>query len=356
MSRSAPVVDVRDIDAGALGRSLVAAGIASGALRALRSLPAGEWPGGMSELVRLALDWDGDGPETLVAKQAARGDRTRATAGFMRMYEREVAFYEQLAPRSPLAAPDCHHAAFDGESRRFLLLLADRRADRALDELAGCSIDDARTVVAAMGGLHAEFHDAPPALGDALLPALGTQWYATCWSQLLAATWEPAATIHADLTDSGTRALGDALIAGTEPVLARLSRGPRTLCHGDLRADNLLLGADGVLRAVDWQLMHRSRGVCDLGYFMAVSLELDVRRRHHDELVELYVDAYGRVDRATLLDELRDAAAAAFMIPVIASAALDLQDARGVAVCRTTYRRAAAFADDLDCVARLAAG
>lgn len=59
-------------------------------------------------------------------------------------------------------------------------------------------------------------------------------------------------------------------------VFGLLSRAPVTIVHGDFRLDNMFFGtATGGLpfAVVDWQLIKRGRGVIDVAYFLAWSIE-----------------------------------------------------------------------------------
>ena len=60
------------------------------------------------------------------------------------------------------------------------------------------------------------------------------------------------------------RSVGDGLAAALPLVAEELSRPPVTLAHGDLRLDNLFFHEACGVRACDWQLTGRSRGMRDL--------------------------------------------------------------------------------------------
>src|SRR5262249_5597605 len=141
--------------------------------------------------------------------------------------------------------------------------------------------------------------------------------------------------------DAGDR-LGDEMPA----LAARLAAPPRTLAHGDVRADNVFLTAAGV-RLCDWQLVDRSRGLRDLGYFLSQSLPPDVRAASEERLVELYVDrlaaagvrGYGPADA---WDDYGVAVRFTFAYPVVAGGGLDVDDERATRLIRTILLRSAA--------------
>ena len=77
-------------------------------------------------------------------------------------------------------------------------------------------------------------------------------------------------------------------------VKRRLGSAPTTLVHGDVRLDNIFFDSEfGRLKVklIDWQAVRAGRGAYDIAYFMAGSLEADVRRRCQDALIETYCEA-----------------------------------------------------------------
>ena len=71
-----------------------------------------------------------------------------------------------------------------------------------------------------------------------------------------------------------------------------INQAPRTVIHGDFRLDNLLFRPSGDSSEVvccDWQACLRGKGVHDLAYFLAGSLETEIRRDSEHELIERWV-------------------------------------------------------------------
>jgi Ser/Thr protein kinase RdoA (MazF antagonist) len=63
---------------------------------------------------------------------------------------------------------------------------------------------------------------------------------------------------------------------------------PRTIVHGELRADNLFLTPDGGLVMIDFQTVAQHAGILDVAYLIAGSVPADVRRGHDQALVRNY--------------------------------------------------------------------
>ena len=85
--------------------------------------------GQMSECYRVHLSFDeGTGPASVVLKVAASDPMSRGTGQALGLYEREVRFYLDVAPRlggstggGPIA--QCYHASYQPETGMFTLLL-----------------------------------------------------------------------------------------------------------------------------------------------------------------------------------------------------------------------------------------
>ena len=140
--------------------------------------------GQMGDCLRLALTYDRavDAPASVVAKLPSSNETSRATGMAMRTYEVEVRFYQQLAADLPVRSPRCHHAEIDLGSGDFVLLLEDLAPAEQGDQVAGCTVEEARLVLAEAARLHA------PRWGDGTLDRLD---WAVRWSQASNANADP---------------------------------------------------------------------------------------------------------------------------------------------------------------------
>jgi hypothetical protein len=101
----------------------------------------------------------GDGSGTY-AKLAAPTPEGRFVATVINMYGREVGFYTELSPRTPIAHPECYFAAHDPETQDTVLLMEDVSGRGApLDQIAGVAAADAAPAIRTLAQLHAAFWD-----------------------------------------------------------------------------------------------------------------------------------------------------------------------------------------------------
>src|SRR4051794_37956416 len=223
--------------------------------------------GQMSQSHRVALAYaagPGAGPETVVVKLASADPTSRATGIGLGIYEAEVRFYDELAPRigGPLAA--CLATAFDEQEGWFTLVLEDIAPARQGDQIDGCTVAEARLAMQELARLHA------PVFADAHLGA--TEWLnraspitGAVLAQLLGGFFER----YGERIAPEHRALCERFVASADAWLDDRP-GPLGLVHGDYRLDNMLFGEAGSARpltVVDWQTVGWGPPMLDASYF-----------------------------------------------------------------------------------------
>jgi hypothetical protein len=293
MSTDAPITIADSPDAltpAWLTSALAASDVADGAsVTDVDITPVGT--GQMCDSVRLRLTYDRPtpAPPTLIAKLPAADPTSRATALALRSYEKEVRFYQQLAPDLPMRTPHVFHADIDVETASFILLFEDLAPARQGDQLAGCSPEQAVVAVEELVKLHA------PKWDDPMLSEL--EWLVGDPEQgrafmlgMLPVFWEGFRERYADRLGADVHEAGDALFGALDTYLITDDR-PLTVVHGDYRLDNLLFGGpDGgaPIAVVDWQTIAHGPALSDVAYFVGAGLLADDRREHEPDLVHRY--------------------------------------------------------------------
>jgi Ecdysteroid kinase-like family len=227
-------------------------------------------------------------PRSVIVKLASQDPGSRATGIGLGAYAREIRFYDELATRigGPLAKS--HHAALDERDGCFTLVLEDIAPAHQGDQIAGCTVSEARLAMQALADVHAPVFD-DPQLGSADWLNAPSPLNQALLGQLLPAFLER----YGDSIAPEHRALAELFVTRADGWLSERSQ-PRGLAHADYRLDNLLFGEKGASReltVLDWQTVGWSSPMLDASYFLGSGLTVQDRRAHERELVRDYHDA-----------------------------------------------------------------
>jgi hypothetical protein len=247
--------------------------------------------GQMSESRRVLIQYApgaNSGPPTVVLKTASENENSRSTGVGLGIYDREICFYRDLAPRVGGPIAGCHLAVIDLEEGWFTLLLEDVAPAMQGDQIAGCSVEQARLAINELAKLHA------PVFAD---PQLGaTPWLnpANIVNQALMTQLLPAfIERYGERVSPEHQEVCRRFVASLDGWVAD-RRPPLGLVHGDYRLDNMLFCGEAAQRrfvAVDWQTVSWGPVMTDAAYFLGGSLQLEDRRAHEQVLVREYFDA-----------------------------------------------------------------
>jgi hypothetical protein len=313
--------------------------------------PLGVGVGLVGQLFRLELDGP-DGKSTVVAKLAAPTDEGRFVATVLNMYGRETGFYTELSPRTKTRHPKCFYGAHDPETQDTVLLIEDvSTSGRMLDQVAGCSVADARSAIRSLAELHACFWDDASLDDLPFVKRLCDDPYPGAVAFAYETAWAPVQEFFPDLVDDRVKRFGDGYAARIPALFATLSEPPLVLSHGDWRLDNLFITPDDDVIAVDWQLIDRSVGPRDLAYFATGSFDVSDPAEYQtafDDYMDDLAERGVRPDREWAFEMYRYGTMLGFVYPVIAAGALTVEDPRHMELARVMLGRSLCALDALD--------
>ena len=283
-------------------------GVLGAEIAAVDWRPIGTGQVGDSARFTLTYDQPSAGPPTLAGKFAAADPTSRQTAVTHGLYAKEVAFYRELAPNLAIRTPRAYAAEVSDDGSAFVLLFEDLGPARQGDQLAGCTLADAREAVRQLAGLHA------PSWDNGEL--LDRPWFAPRPGALesLAAAYPIATQVFAERY-AGQLApelmdICHGLAAATDKWFGR-GAAYRCLVHGDYRLDNMLFAIKGgaePMGVLDWQTLQVGSGLTDLAYFLGAGVGTSLAA-HEDELIDLYLAAMAErgvaLTRAQVWDDYR---------------------------------------------------
>ena len=305
-----PVPDsIDEVTADWLTTVLQGAGVIGCRVSEVESTHFGEGIGMMSYMVRCRLRYDapqGGEPGSVIVKLEPTGEVYRKSIENWRGFEREIRFYRDVAQAVRFRVPTFHHGAYD--EHRAVIVLEDLGHLQVRDQVHG--LRDQETLAAArqIGRLHARYWDS-----DALETF---DWMPVDDERLTlnyAETWAQFEHVYGVRIGEDAVALGRRLSKSLDWLRAEIASRPRTVCHGDLRADNLFFGEPGSSDEVvifDWQVCTRCFGALDVARLLGGSEPAAERSRHasevfaawHDTLLSEGLEGY---DFEAALDDLR---------------------------------------------------
>ena len=307
--------------------------------------PLGEGVGILGLVTRVNLVGEGC-PKTLIAKFQSPVVENRAVACTYDMYEREVAFYRDIAPTLTVRSPQCYHVDYDPASRAFIILLEDLQGYAIGDQVAGCSERECEQIVRTLARFHAEtfetqaFETIQPHNSEAQVNGM---------QQGFTAGWPVVQTLFPELITPQAKAVAMRLPDALPKLLSDITRAPVCISHGDLRLDNVFF-ADDHIALVDFQAISKSAPEHDLAYFLTQSPSDQVRNArdwvalYHEELSLCGVTYDIELSRA----RYRQCALYFLCYAVVICSALDLANERGKRLGETLLGNALRSIAELD--------
>ena len=247
MTTLEPVVGVDGVDAAWLTGVLTHAGLLTGsaAVATVGREPCGT--GQLGDSYRFALTYDEPhtGPATVVGKFASEDATSREFGRSSGYYRSEIRFYNELAPSLSVSIPTPIYAALADNQADFVLIMEDLSPARAVDQLIGCTPDEAALVLEETAALHAgSWRDARLA---------GLDWL-TGPSTLFAMVTDNLAPLldsypekYGDLVPASDLEVARGLVPHAE-AWKRVLADQQCLWHSDIRADNVLFDVQGGAR------------------------------------------------------------------------------------------------------------
>lgn len=302
-----------------------------------------------------ARDGGAANPASVIIKFPSADALAFRFSRWLSLHRREHVFYRDVAAHGYVRAPALFHGDFDPRSHRFVLVLEDLGGMEAIPQSVGIDAVRARRVVREIARLHGRFWEAADepvlsACGD-FLNTRESRIMQTVYLLTLPATLDR----FGDLFTAETRRLAEEFGVRVAAQFAAVSAGPKTVVHGDFRADNMLFGSEGQdeLAVIDWQGFGIGCGMYDVAFFLGTSVTGDVRRRierdaldeYHDIVRRLGAEGYTREDcwhsyRQNMLGTL--------MPMVIGCGSLDMSDPKLVHQTRELLGRVLTAIEELD--------
>ena len=252
---------------------------------------------GMNMRYELAVPAGSSLPRSIIAKLPSPDPTSRATGVALRNYEREVKFYEHIAPTVDIRVAKCWFGEWHEADGDFVLLLEDLSPAEQGNQVTGCSADLARRSVLELARLHGP-RWGDPALDDIEFLQRRTAADAEQLQMMYGLFLPGFLATYSKYLDSEGVALIERFAARIIEWVDGRTMAP-TVTHGDYRLDNLMFAsaAGGYpVAAVDWQTPGHGQASADVSYFMGAGPLPDERRAIERSVIDEYLaalDCYG---------------------------------------------------------------
>jgi len=239
--------------------------------------PIGGGKGNLGDLVLVSLE----NGEQVVAKFAANRQESLNAAKRSGLFEREIKFYHELAPKLDLRLPKLFASSYDPSSAYFIMLLEYLEPVKDSDSISGIGVDHTRQVLEELSKLHTQGKD-----------LVDTPWVQTMVSQdrinnltiMIERGWPVLQEMCGELVDP-LKEIN--LLERFLETMTYLNTLDRTIVHGDVKPDNLVISNQGVV-IIDWQGFGTGPPAWDIAYCMCQCLTTEERRLYESELLDSY--------------------------------------------------------------------
>ncbi|MHA2038502.1 MAG: phosphotransferase [Promethearchaeota archaeon] len=314
--------------------------------------PWGVGEGFVSDMARLTITYDRESPElpkTMIVKMATTYRTALAVALQYNLYEKEIRFYTEIAPKSPIRVPGLIYSDFDSEAKKYILILEDCSCYHIVDQVVGLNYEQTKQAIIAIANFHAHWWDSPDLLSIDWLPKPKDDIIKRVFVDTFRNSWDLAVKSEEFLgmIPEGGQEVGEKTYKHFPWLLDDVPEENLTFVHMDFRADNMFFdneNSENPLITIDWGGAIVSGGIVDVAYLLGASLKVDLRRKIEKEMLELYLkqleeNGITGIDFDYLWEYYLRGLISYMWLPPVSFTQLDQSDPRAMELGKAFYNR-----------------
>jgi thiamine kinase-like enzyme len=298
--------------------------------------------GFLSSMCRIEIKYkteDPNLPPSVVIKMPPEQEMNREFAINLRANEREIRFYKELAPLTPIQIPICIYGYINEASGDYILVLEDEKEWTPGDQVAGLTELQTKIAVGAISKFHGKWWQSPQLEKLSWMPQQNRDLaygYKNNWGEFK--------NEHSEILDEDGVKAGDVIKESGNKITELSLKAPQTITHMDFRADNLLFKNEDQVLVLDWQVACRTIGAFDVARVVCASYHDHKTREEHTNFVELWHQGLIKsgVNNYSFEDAWRDYRVGILIlsyVPVTAHHLLSHEGSRGPALLQAIIHR-----------------
>jgi len=259
--------------------------------------PWGEGEGFMSDMARLTITYDKESPElpkTMIVKMPTTFRTALTIALQYNLYEKEIRFYTEVAPKSPIRVPGLIYSDYDLDAKKFILILEDCSCYKMVDQIEGLNYEQTKQAINSIADFHARWWDAPDLFSFDWMPTPKDEAIKKAFTDTFRNSWDLAVKSESflEILPEGGRKAGEKVYKQFPWLLNNVTDENLTIIHFDYKADNMFFdpeNSENPIIIFDWASSLISAGLVDIGYLLGGSIKIDLRRQIEKEMIKLYL-------------------------------------------------------------------
>ena len=222
--------------------------------------PWGVGEGFLSDMARLTITYNKESsnlPKTMIVKMPTTYRTALTLALQYNFYEKEIRFYSEVAPKSPIRVPGVIYSDYDSEAKKYILILEDCSCYKMVDQIKGLNYEQTKQAIKNIADFHARWWDAPDLFSfDWMAKPKGEN--AIALIDTFRNSWVFAAKSKEflEILPEGGREVGEKIYKHFSWLInSGRDDGNLTITHYDYRADNMFFDAENSenpIITIDW--------------------------------------------------------------------------------------------------------
>ncbi|MHA2132001.1 MAG: hypothetical protein ACW99L_18685, partial [Promethearchaeota archaeon] len=157
--------------------------------------PWGSGEGFMSDMARLTITYDNESPnlpKTMIVKMPTTFRTAIAIGLQFNLYEKEIRFYTEVAPESPIRVPGLIYSDYDLDTKKYILILEDCSCYKMVDQVKGLNYEQTKQAIISIADFHARWWDAPDLFSFDWIPKPKDETITKAFTDLFRNSWDLA--------------------------------------------------------------------------------------------------------------------------------------------------------------------